>query len=116
MHNTTVCFDDCFKVTRPVQLHADLSATLQHELRHQQQQQQELLRSRSERDTAREEAAAAAKDVISLRALLQVSQLRQTERENASKELLADAFEAERGRLTANLAEKVSWLGVCGLS
>jgi hypothetical protein len=97
-----------FNLTRLVQLHSDLSTTLQHELRHQQQQQQELLRSRSERDAAREEAAAAAKDVISLRALLQVSQLRQTERENASKELLADSFEAERGRLTASLADKVS--------
>lgn len=95
-------------LTRFVQLHADLSTTLQHELRHQQQQQQELLRCRSERDAAREEAAATAKDVMSLRALLQVSQLRQTERENASKELLADSFEAERVRLTASLADKVS--------
>jgi hypothetical protein len=70
-----------------------------------------LIRSRSERDTAREEAAAAAKDVISLRALLQVAQLRQTERENASKEILVDSFEVERGRLAASLSDKVnaSW-------
>jgi len=45
---------------------------------------------------------------MSLRALLQVAQLRQTERENASKELLVDSFEAERGRLEASLSDKVS--------
>ncbi len=92
------------------QLHFDLSATLQHELRHQQQQQKELLFCRSERDSAREEAAAATKDAMSLRTLLQVAQLRQTERETASKERLADSFEAERGRLEASLLEKVAWL------
>ena len=96
-----------------LQLHSDLSATLQHELRHQQQQQQELLLCRSERDAARDEAAASVKDVMSLRALLQVSQLRQTERENASKEQLVDTFEAERARLQASLADRVSCVRVC---
>jgi hypothetical protein len=90
------------------QLHSDLSAALQHELRHQQQQQQELLFCRSERDSAREESAASAKDVMSLRALLQVAELRQTERETASKERLVDSFENERRKLDASLSDKVS--------
>jgi hypothetical protein len=44
---------------------------------------------------------------MALRALLQVTQLKQTEREMASKELLADSFEAERVRLEATLLDKV---------
>jgi hypothetical protein len=76
---------------------------------HQQQQKKELLACRSERDSAREDAATALKDAACLRALLQAAQLRQIERdrETASKEIVSNTFEAERVKMHSDLSEKV---------